>query len=85
MQQTQIRNTIDIDLRRVIVQAARARRREDMLRQSWPEFVGSMVLQAYGLKRHQVVGTPLGQDIDRMGELLRRELLAASLKRANAA
>jgi hypothetical protein len=85
MQQTKARNTIDIDLRRGIVQAARARRKEDMLRQSWPDFVGGMVLKAYGLKRHQVVGTPLGQEIDRMGELLRRELLAASLKKANAA
>jgi hypothetical protein len=78
MLKTQIRRTIDIDTRRAITQAARRRRAQDIVRLSQVDFVAQEVMRRYRLTRQQIQGTPLGQEIDRLGEELRQEMLAQS-------
>lgn len=84
MQQNTIRNTIDVDTRRVILMAARKRTRQDIVKQPQVDFVAAEVMRRYGLKLWQVRGTPLGVEIDKLGEMLRQEMLQAALKKANA-
>ncbi len=84
MQQTIARKTIDIDTRRAIMLAARKRRPQDIVRLPQVDFVAQEVMKKYSLHPTQVRGTPLGREIDRLGEELRQEMLKKSLARAAA-
>jgi hypothetical protein len=80
MQQTIIRTTIDVDTRRVIVLAARKRTKQDIATKPQVDFVAEQVMKKYSLKFWQIRGTTLGSEIDKIGEMLRQEMLAQSRK-----
>lgn len=84
MQQTTVRTCIDVDTRRVILMAARKRTKQEIVKKPQVDFVAEEVMKRYGLKLAQVRGTQLGVEIDKLGEMLRQEMLQASLKKAAA-
>lgn len=78
MQQTTIRSTIDVDTRRTILMAARQRTKQDIAKKPQVDFVAEAVMKKYGLKVWQIRGTALGVEVDKLGEMLRQEMLVQS-------